>query len=89
MSSKRRKVRGQGMTEYIIIVALIAIGAIGVYTAFGDVIRGQTGRAASALAGQGAGQAQTAVNQGGQRANNNSTARTLTNFDNNTTNTGN
>ncbi len=43
--------RGQGMVEYIIIVALIAIAAIGVYTAFGGVIRGQTATMASELAG--------------------------------------
>jgi type IV pilus assembly protein PilA len=43
--------RGQGMTEYIIIVALIAIAAIGVYTAFGGIVRGQTGVIASELAG--------------------------------------
>ena len=36
------KVMGQGMTEYIIVVALIAVAAIGVYSAFGDVLRGQT-----------------------------------------------
>ena len=36
-----RRARGQGMTEYIIIVALIAVAAIGVYTAFGDIVRGQ------------------------------------------------
>jgi Flp pilus assembly pilin Flp len=37
----RRRIRslGQGMTEYIIIVALIAIAAIGVVTLFGDQIR--------------------------------------------------
>lgn len=32
---------GQGMTEYIIIVALIAVAAIGVYSFFGQAIRGQ------------------------------------------------
>ncbi|MFT6046819.1 MAG: Flp pilus assembly pilin Flp [Arenicella sp.] len=32
---------GQGMTEYIIMVALIAIAAIGVYSQFGKSIRGQ------------------------------------------------
>ena len=32
---------GQGMTEYIIIVALIAVAAIGVYSFFGQTIRGQ------------------------------------------------
>lgn len=35
------KQKGQGMTEYIIIVALIAIAAIGVYSLFGKTIRHQ------------------------------------------------
>jgi pilus assembly protein Flp/PilA len=47
-----RKSRGQGMTEYIIIVALIAIAAIGVITLFGDNIRMLFGASAAALAGQ-------------------------------------
>jgi Flp pilus assembly pilin Flp len=47
-----RKHRGQGMTEYIIIVALIAIAAIGVITLFGDNIRRLFGMSADALAGQ-------------------------------------
>jgi Flp pilus assembly pilin Flp len=34
-----RKIRGQGMTEYIIIVALIAVAAIGIYRLFGDTVR--------------------------------------------------
>lgn len=42
---------GQGMTEYIIIVALIAVAAIGVYKAFGQMVRGQTATAAAALGG--------------------------------------
>lgn len=42
---------GQGMTEYIIIVALIAVAAIGVYQAFGTVVKGQTATAAATLAG--------------------------------------
>ena len=33
--SGRRLQRGQGMTEYIIIVALVAIAAIAVYSFFG------------------------------------------------------
>ena len=33
------KKKGQGMTEYIIIVALIAVAAITVVTAFGNQIR--------------------------------------------------
>lgn len=49
---KRKKARkGQGMTEYIIIVALIAIAAIGVITLFGDNIRALFGAAADATAG--------------------------------------
>ncbi|MDO5505037.1 MAG: pilus assembly protein [Pseudoxanthomonas suwonensis] len=47
-----RRQRGQGMTEYIIIVALIAIAAIGVYTAFGKTVRGQMAVMTSELAGQ-------------------------------------
>ncbi len=43
--------RGQGMTEYIIIVALIAIAAIGVVTVFGDNIRDLFAGATNALAG--------------------------------------
>ena len=31
--------RGQGMSEYIIMVGLIAIAAIGIYTIFGDQVR--------------------------------------------------
>jgi Flp pilus assembly pilin Flp len=71
----RRKARGQGMTEYIIIVALIAIAAIGVYSAFGNVIRGQTGAMAAELGGKdgsvsanNAGQAATKANTKGQEA---------------------
>lgn len=43
---------GQGMTEYIIIVALIAIAGIAVYSLFGDVVRGQVGGMAAELGGQ-------------------------------------
>lgn len=39
------------MTEYIIIVALIAIAAIAVYTLFGDIVREQVGGMAAELAG--------------------------------------
>jgi Flp pilus assembly pilin Flp len=50
-----RKSRGQGMTEYIIIVALIAIAAVGVVTLFGNNIRKMFGASANVLAGQNAG----------------------------------
>ncbi|HZH16678.1 MAG TPA: hypothetical protein VE057_20155 [Archangium sp.] len=48
---KLGKRRGQGMTEYIIIVALIAIAAIGVITLFGNNIRKLFGASAEALSG--------------------------------------
>ena len=43
--------RGQGMTEYIIIVALIAIAAIGIITLFGDNIRRLFAMSADSRAG--------------------------------------
>lgn len=48
----RSRELGQGMTEYIIIVALIAIGTIGVITVFGNNIRALFGASAQALAGE-------------------------------------
>jgi len=43
---------GQGMTEYIIIVALVAIFAILAVTLFGDNIKALFAASANALAGQ-------------------------------------
>ncbi|WP_298170802.1 pilus assembly protein [Acidithiobacillus sp.] len=58
--------RGQGMTEYIIIVALVAIAAIAVYAYFGQDVRGQMSSISSQLGGksgvQGLTNAQTALN---------------------------
>jgi len=48
----RRRRKAQGMTEYIIIVALIAIAAIGVVTLFGNNLRRIFGTANDALAGE-------------------------------------
>ncbi len=44
--------RGQGMTEYLIVVALIAVAAIGVYTLFGQTLRNQTAGLALEVSGQ-------------------------------------
>ncbi len=54
---KKSRVRGQGMTEYIIIVALLAVAAIGVYTLLGQTLRSQTAGLALELSGQDAGAA--------------------------------
>lgn len=53
MNSFRNRTRqaGQGMTEYIIIVALVAVAAISVYNLFGDTVRGQVGDLAAELGG--------------------------------------
>ena len=53
--------RGQGMTEYIIIVALIAIAAIAVYQYFGNTVRNQTAAVANELAGNDGTAAKTAA----------------------------
>ncbi len=64
----RTKLRGQGMTEYIIIVALIAIAAIGVYTAFGKTVRGQMAATAQTLAGKDASAARGDATDAGEDA---------------------
>ncbi|BAO30179.1 Flp family type IVb pilin [Sulfuritalea hydrogenivorans] len=56
---------GQGMTEYIIIVALIAVAAIGVYALFGKTIRNQVAGLAGEVAGTGS---STAIQQAGTAA---------------------
>jgi len=61
-----RQQKGQGMTEYIIIVALIAVAAIAVTQLFGATIRnqevsGKDGSAAIAQAGTASGKAVTAA----------------------------
>jgi Flp pilus assembly pilin Flp len=65
---KFRRQLGQGMTEYIIIVAVVALGSIAVYTAFGDVLRGQVAEAASTLAGE-KGEGKEKAKQAAQNAN--------------------
>lgn len=77
----RRRVAGQGMTEYIIVVALIAVAAIGVYTAFGDVIRGQTSTAAVALSGKTSTSGRAFVSEARTRANEEAETATLENFE--------
>jgi Flp pilus assembly pilin Flp len=53
-SSIKKKQAGQGMTEYIIIVALIAVAAIAVFQFFGSTIRHQTTAIAKEVSGQSA-----------------------------------
>ena len=53
-SSQKNSQFGQGMTEYIIIVALIAVAAIAVFQFFGQTIRSQTSGIALEVSGQSA-----------------------------------
>ena len=53
--------RGQGMTEYIIIVALIAVAAIAVYQFFGQTIRSQMSAIANEVGGKSGAAAATAA----------------------------
>jgi Flp pilus assembly pilin Flp len=69
------------MTEYIIVVALIAVAAIGVYSAFGDVIRGQTSVAAVALSGRTTSAGRTLVTEGRNDANEQAKTKTLEDFE--------
>ena len=61
LGKKRAKQRGQGMTEYIIIVALIAVAAIAVYQYFGNTVRNQTAAIANEVAGNDGTAARTAA----------------------------
>ena len=51
-SLQKARQRGQGMVEYIIIVAVLALGSIAVYAAFGDMLRAQVSNATSVLGGE-------------------------------------
>lgn len=64
---KTLRSKGQGMTEYIVIVALIAISAIGVYSFFGKSLRNQVAGITTEVSGQDSGtqiaNSQTAATQ--------------------------
>jgi pilus assembly protein Flp/PilA len=51
---------GQGMMEYLIIAALIAVAAIGIYSAFGKTMRNQAAVVAQEVAGKKASMSNTA-----------------------------
>lgn len=77
-----RRIRGQGMSEYIIITALIAVAAIGIFAAFGDVIQSQTAGMARELSGQSAdGQIQSAQDSADTAVDRSSESTGLDNYD--------
>ncbi len=65
--------RGQGMAEYIIIVALIAVAAIGVFSHLGGVIHQQSAAIAQELAGEEGDTAQAQAQAGNAVADANAT----------------
>jgi Flp pilus assembly pilin Flp len=73
---------GQGMTEYIIIVALIAVAAIGTYTLFGQTLRNQTAGLALEMSGQSAAPAiANSTNNAATASTNANNRKGLDNFD--------
>lgn len=81
--TSRRKSLGQGMTEYIVIVALVAVAAIGVYTFLGKVVRAQTAGIAMELSGQSAKESiSQAKGAGSKAAAQGSENKTLQSYDN-------
>lgn len=71
--NRKKKQFGQGMVEYLIIVALIGIAAIGVYSLFGKTLRNQGAGLSKELSGQDGGtqitSAQTAATKAGSVGN--------------------
>lgn len=79
------KQSGQGMTEYIVIVALIAVAAIAVYQFFGQTIRHQTAGIAREVSGQTANEAiQAAQGTANQAAAEGTRVKGLDSYTNNT-----
>lgn len=66
LSSRRR---GQGLTEYIIVVALVAIAAIGIVNLFGNQLRNQFSTIISAMSGSSQNKVESLADEGRQEAN--------------------
>ena len=85
----RRRQSGQGMTEYLIILALVGIAAIAVYSFFGRTVRGQMASITSQLAGNAGTNGQTQAQAGATGANTEaSTQYNLKNYKTNAANAG-
>jgi Flp pilus assembly pilin Flp len=79
-SQQKARQRGQGMTEYIIIVALIAVAAIAVYQFFGQTIRSQMSAIANEVAGQSGAAAVTAAGTAAAKTNTEQNAKGLSKY---------
>jgi len=61
--------RGQGLTEYIIIVALVAIAGIGIVNVFGNQLRNQFHAIVKAMAGSETGKVESLAESAGKETN--------------------
>lgn len=78
----RNALIGQGMTEYIIIVALIAVAAIGVYSLFGEAIRSQMAGMTNEVAGQKASASQAKAKSAATKSNAETAKKTMGTYGN-------
>ena len=78
--ASRARQLGQGMTEYIIIVALVAVAAIAVYQYFGQVLRAQTAAIAKEIAGEDGSQQSRAAQHAAESAASQAVSKSLKSF---------
>jgi len=64
-----RYCKGQGLTEYIIVVALVAIAAIGIVNIFGNQLRNQFSTIITAMSGSSQKKVESLSDQGRQETN--------------------
>ena len=60
--------RGQGLTEYIILVALVAVAGIGIVNIFGNQLRNQFHTIVKAMAGSQTGTVESLADRAGSEA---------------------
>jgi Flp pilus assembly pilin Flp len=83
ITSQKRKQRGQGMTEYIVIVALIAVAGIAASQFFGQTIRGQVATMAQEVAGKDANAERTKTSEAAAGAVSETKKKGLNDYNNN------
>ena len=65
----RKNRKGQGLTEYIIIVALVAVAGIGIVNIFGNQLRNQFNTIVKAMAGSTTATVESLAGKAGTEAN--------------------
>ncbi len=80
MQNRLTSQRGQGMSEYVIVVALVAVAAIAVYQSFGQVLRSQTAAMARELAGEDGARQSRQARSAAETAASQTSAKTLKSF---------